>query len=68
MTYKIVPTPKFAKSFKKLDTFVRKQIMTYLDRITDNPGAKGQGLSCQSHWTMALSYWCLLCYCQYTGQ
>ena len=44
MTYKIVPTPKFAKSFKKLDPFVRKQIKSYLNRVTDNPRAKGQAL------------------------
>ena len=44
MTYKIVPTPKFAKSFKKLDPFVRKQITSYLNRITDTPRAKGKTL------------------------
>ena len=44
MTYKIVPTPKFAKSFKKLDPFVRKQIKSYLNRVTDNPSAKGKAL------------------------
>ena len=44
MTYKIVPTPKFAKNFKKLDPFVRKQIKSYLNRITDNPRAKGKAL------------------------
>ena len=27
MTYKIVPTPIFAKNLKKLDPFVRKQII-----------------------------------------
>ena len=44
MTYKIVPTPKFAKSFKKLDPFVRKQIKAYLNRVTANPRAKGKAL------------------------
>ena len=44
MTYKIVPTPKFSKSFKKLDPFVRKQIKSYLNRVTDNPRAKGKAL------------------------
>ena len=44
MTYKIVPTPKFAKSFKKLDPFVRKQIKSYLNRVTDNSRAKGKAL------------------------
>ena len=44
MTYKIVPTPKFAKNFKKLDPFVRKQIKAYLVRITENPRAKGKAL------------------------
>jgi len=43
MTYKIIPTPKFAKSFKKLDPF-RKQIKTYLNRVTENPRAKGKAL------------------------
>ena len=44
MTYKIVPTPKFAKNFKKLDPFVRKQIKSYLNRVTDNPRTKGKAL------------------------
>ena len=44
MTYKIVPTPKFAKNFKKLDSFVRKQIKSYLNRVTENPRAKGKAL------------------------
>ena len=44
MTYKIVPTPKFAKNFKKLDPVVRKQIKSYLNRVTDNPRAKGKAL------------------------
>ena len=44
MIYKIVPTPKFAKSFKKLVPFVRKQIKSYLNRVTDNPRAKGKAL------------------------
>ena len=44
MTYKIVPTPKFAKNFKKLDPFVRKQIKSYRNRVTENPRAKGKAL------------------------
>ena len=44
MTYKIVPIPKYAKNFKKLDPFVRKQIKSYLNRVTDNPRAKGKAL------------------------
>ena len=44
MTYKMVPTPKFAKSFKKLDPFGRKQIKAYLNRVTDNPRAKSKAL------------------------
>lgn len=44
MTYKIIPTPKFAKSFKKLDPFVRKQIKAYLNRVTENPRAKDKAL------------------------
>ena len=44
MTYKIVPIPKFAKNFKTLDPFVRKQIKSYLNRVTDNPRAKGKAL------------------------
>ena len=44
MTYKIVPTPKFDKNFKKLDPFVRKQIKSYLNRVTENPRAKGKAL------------------------
>ena len=44
MIYKIIPTPKFVKSFKKLDPFVRKQIKAYLNRVTENPRAKGKAL------------------------
>ena len=44
MTYKIVPTPKFAKNFKKLDPFVSQQIKSYLNRVTENPRAKGKAL------------------------
>ena len=44
MTYKIVPTPIFAKNLKKLDPLVRKQIKAYLNRVTDNPRAKGKAL------------------------
>ena len=44
MTYKIVPTPIFEKNLKKLDPFVRKQIKAYLNRVTDNPRAKGKAL------------------------
>ena len=44
MTYKIIPTPKFAKNLKKLDPFVRKQIKAYLNRVTENPRAKGKAL------------------------
>ena len=44
MTYKIVPAPIFAKNLKKLDPFVRKQIKAYLNRVTDNPRAKGKAL------------------------
>ena len=44
MTYKIVPTPIFAKNLIKLDPFVRKQIKDYLNRVTDNPRAKGKAL------------------------
>ena len=44
MTYKIVPTPKVAKIFKKLDPVVRKQIKAYLKRVTENPRAKGKAL------------------------
>ena len=44
MTYKIIPTPNFAKCFKKLDPFVRKQIKAYLNRVTENPRAKGKAL------------------------
>ncbi|MBS6732836.1 MAG: type II toxin-antitoxin system RelE/ParE family toxin [Streptococcus salivarius] len=40
----MVPTPKFAKNFKKLDPFVRKQIKSYLNRVTENPRAKGKAL------------------------
>ena len=44
MIYKIIPTPKFVKSFKKLDPFVRKQIKAYLNHVTENPRAKGKAL------------------------
>lgn len=44
MSYRLIPTPKFIKQFKKLDRFVQKQIKTYLESITENPRAKGKGL------------------------
>ena len=44
MTYKIVPTTIFANYFKMQDPFVRKQIKAYLNRVTENPRAKGKAL------------------------
>ena len=32
------------KVLKKLDPFVRKQIKAYLNRVTENPRAKGKAL------------------------
>ncbi len=40
--YKLVPTPYFAKQFKKLDKFTQKQIKSYLESIVNNPRAKGK--------------------------
>ncbi|MBF0699267.1 type II toxin-antitoxin system RelE family toxin [Streptococcus danieliae] len=45
MTYRLVPTPKFAKQLKKLDPFTRKQIKSYLENLVDNPRSKGKGLT-----------------------
>ena len=42
--YKLIPTPYFAKQFKKLDKFTQKQIKTYLEKIRENPKAKGKML------------------------
>ena len=42
--YKLVPTPYFAKQFKKLDKFTQKQIKSYLESIVNNPRAKGKML------------------------
>ncbi|MBP2622888.1 type II toxin-antitoxin system RelE family toxin [Streptococcus oricebi] len=44
MTYKIIPTPKFAKQFRKMAAFTKKRIKAYLNSIVDNPRAKGKGL------------------------
>ena len=45
MRLRRLPTQaNFAKNFKKLDPFVRKQIKAYLNRVTDNPRAKGKAL------------------------
>ncbi|MBY5034534.1 type II toxin-antitoxin system RelE/ParE family toxin [Streptococcus gallolyticus] len=44
MTYKLIPTPTFAKQFKKLDPFVKRRIKVYLEGITESPRAKGKGL------------------------
>lgn len=45
MTYKLIPTPKFAKQLKKLDPFTEKKIKAYLKGVVDNPRAKGKGLT-----------------------
>lgn len=44
MTYKLVPTPMFAKQLKKLDPFVEGKIKRYLTSVVDNPRAKGKAL------------------------
>ncbi|HEK9992452.1 TPA: type II toxin-antitoxin system RelE/ParE family toxin [Streptococcus equi subsp. zooepidemicus] len=44
MSYKLIPTPLFAKQFKKLDKFVQKQIKSYLEKVLSDPRAKGKGL------------------------
>ncbi len=62
MTYKIVPTPKFAKNFKKLAPFVRKQIKSYLNRVTDNPRAKGKALVANrtGQWRYRIGAYCVI--------
>ncbi|MBF0819674.1 type II toxin-antitoxin system RelE family toxin [Streptococcus acidominimus] len=45
MTYKLVPTPRFAKQFKKLDNFTQQRIKSYLNKVVDSPRSKGKGLT-----------------------
>ena len=44
VVYKLVPTPHFAKQFKKLDKFTQKQIKKYLENVTETPREKGKAL------------------------
>ena len=43
--YELIPTPHFARQFKKLDKFTQKRIKSYLENIVDNPRAKGKILT-----------------------
>lgn len=45
MTYKLIPTPVFAKQLKKLDPFVKTKIKAYLNAVVDNPRSKGKALT-----------------------
>lgn len=40
--YNLVPTPHFARQFKKLDKFTQKKIKSYLENILDNPRSRGK--------------------------
>ena len=42
--YNLVPTPHFARQFKKLDKFTQKKIKSYLENILDNPRSRGKML------------------------
>jgi addiction module toxin, relE/stbE family len=42
--YNLVPTPHFARQFKKLDKFTQKKIKSYLENISDNPRSRGKML------------------------
>ena len=44
ITYKLIPTPHFAKQFKKLDKFTQKQIKNYLENMMISPREKGKAL------------------------
>ena len=38
--YNLIPTPHFARQFKKLDKFTQKKIKSYLENILDNPRSR----------------------------
>ena len=42
--YNLVPTPYFARQFKKLDKFTQKKIKSYLENILNNPRSRGKML------------------------
>ena len=42
--YNLIPTPHFARQFKKLDKFTQKKIKSYLENILDNPRSRGKML------------------------
>ncbi len=42
--YNLVPTPHFARQFKKLDKFTQKKIKSYLENILNNPRSRGKML------------------------
>lgn len=49
VNYKLIPTPNFARQFKKLDKFTQKRIKSYLEKLTENPRNKGKMLIANRH-------------------
>ena len=44
VNYRLIPTPYFARQFRKLDSFTQKRIKSYLEKISENPRSKGKML------------------------
>ena len=61
--YNLVPTPHFARQFKKLDKFTQKKIKSYLENILDNPRSRGKMLQANrsGQWRYRIGDYRLIC-------
>ena len=61
--YNLVPTPHFARQFKKLDKFTQKKIKSYLENILDNPRSRGKMLQANRNgqWRYRIGDYRLIC-------
>lgn len=65
--YTVMVTPKFEKSFKKLDKYTQRMIKAWIDKNLDgceNPRAKGKGLTANrsGQWRYRIGDYRLLCH------
>ena len=61
--YNLIPTPHFARQFKKLDKFTQKKIKSYLENILDNPRSRGKMLQANrsGQWRYRIGDYRLIC-------
>ena len=61
--YNLIPTPHFARQFKKLDKFTQKKIKSYLENILDNPRSRGKMLQANrsDQWRYRIGDYRLIC-------